>query len=221
MIKVLYEEFMPRKPIIRSNQYYYHLVAQTNNKDFFGLRMEIVWAIMTSKLSSLQKEYDLKIAAFVLMNNHFHLLMLTPKENIDRVMYFFMKDTTKMMQSKLGRVNRIYSGRYKGCLIEKQNYLLNAYKYVYQNPLRAGIAKRAEDYAYSTLNSNSTRHNLKIEEIVPLTLQSKNRILESRWINETFTQVEASSIKKGLSRTKFTYSKEKSARKEIRPPWPN
>lgn len=211
---------MPRKPIIRSNHHYYHLVARTNNKDFFGLRMEVVWAIMTSKLGSLQKEYNLKIAAFVLMNNHFHLLMLTPEVDIDRVMYFFMKDTTKMMQAKLGRVNRIYGGRYKGCVIEKQNYLLNAYKYVFQNPLRAGIVKRAEDYNFSTLNPSLTRLPFRIDEIVPLSLQSKNRILESRWINETFTTEESSSIKTGLSRAKFTYKKEKSVRKEIRPKWP-
>lgn len=49
---------------------------------------------MTKRLAELQREYNIRIAAFVLMNYHFHLLMLTPTEDIDRVMYFFMKNVT-------------------------------------------------------------------------------------------------------------------------------
>ncbi len=65
---------------------------------------------MLKELRLLQKEYDLKISAFVLMDNHFHLLALTPKESIDRVMYFFMKNVTKKMQKRTGRINKIFGG---------------------------------------------------------------------------------------------------------------
>lgn len=143
---------------------------------------------MTSKLGKLQKEFDLKISAFVLMDNHFHLLMLTPSEDIDRVMYFFMKNSTLAMQKHCGRINKIFGGRYKGCLIDNQSYLLNAYRYILRNPVRAGISQFAQDYTYSSLNPDSSHSlTLKIEEIVPLSLQSQNKILEWRWVNEAFT----------------------------------
>lgn len=209
---------MPRKPIIRSNDHYYHLVARSNNKDFFDLPLLAVWEIMTSKLGCLQKEFKLQISAFVLMDNHFHLLMLTPDEDIDRVMYFFMKNTTLAIQKYTARINKIFGGRYKGCIIENQNYLLAAYKYIYQNPIRAKLAGRAQDYIFSTLNPE-TRKTVPfiIEEIIPLALQSGNRELESRWINETFTLEETKSIRTGLSKSQFSFQRNRSSKQEICP----
>ncbi len=163
---------------------------------------------MTGRLGRLQKEFELQISAFVLMNNHFHLIMLTPKEDIDRVMYFLMKDTTRAIQKRTGRINKIFGGRYKGCIIDNKNYLLAAYKYVYQNPLRAKIVEKAEDYEFSSLNENS-RQSLpfQIEEIIPMSLQSSSKLLEYRWINETYSPSETQGIKVGLMKTKFTLSR--------------
>lgn len=207
---------MPRKPIIRSNEHFYHLTGRSNNKDFFELPLETVWEIMTGQLGKLQKQFNLHITAFVLMSNHFHLLMLTPDEDIDWVMFYFMKDTTKLMQKELGRINRIYGSRYKGCLVDNQHYLLSAYKYIYLNPIRAGLVNRAQDYKFTTLNT-SLNLPFNLEEIVPLTLQSPNRELECRWINETFLPDENSSIKQGLSKSKFSYPKIGSNRKQKKP----
>lgn len=89
---------MPRKPIERSSENYYHITARSNNKEFFYLPILNAWDIMTQKPARLQDTYKIKIAAFVLMNNHFHLLVLTSYEDIDRIMYFFMKEVTLDMQ---------------------------------------------------------------------------------------------------------------------------
>lgn len=207
---------MPRKSIIRSNEHYFHLVGRSNNKEYFDLPLEMVWKILTDQLAKLQKQFDLKIAAFVLMNNHFHLLLLTPNADIDWVMFYFMKDTTKIINKHSGRINRVYGSRYRGCLIDNYHYLLSAYKYIYQNPIRAGLSDRAQNYKYSTLNS-SIHFPFKIEEIVPLTLQSRNKELEARWINETFTADENSSIRTGLRKSKFSYKKHRTNKIEIKP----
>lgn len=158
------------------------------------------------KLKTLQIAYKLKIGAFVLMNNHFHLLVLTPEEDIDRVMYFFMKDVTLRIQKKTGRINKIFGGRYKGCIIEHHNYLMNVYKYIYRNPVAAGMTTRAEDYEFSTLRPGIP---IEVEDIV-----KKN---ETDWINQSFMINEADSIKFGLSRTVFQYSKDRATNKSIEP----
>lgn len=173
---------------------------------------------MTGKLGKLQKEFDLKICAFVLMNNHFHLLMLTPNQDIDRVMYFFMKTTTLAMQRHTGRINKIFGGRYKGCLIDNQFYLLNAFKYVLRNPVRAGLTEFAQDYAFSTLNPDASQEvPFKIEEILPVSIQSHYKILVWRWINEAFSSEETLSIKSGLAKSQFSFQKDRITRKEIYP----
>lgn len=126
---------MPRKPIERSNSNYYHVTARSNNREYFFLPVLNVWDIMTRKLGDLQRQFGIKVAAFVLMNNHFHLLILTPNEDIDRVMYFFMKDVTLEIQKYTGRINKIFGGRYKGSMIHNYGHLVNVYKYILRNPI--------------------------------------------------------------------------------------
>ena len=95
---------MPRKPIERSNSNYYHITARSNNRDFWYLSTLEVWDIFCEEIIHLKRKFNLNIAAFVLMDNHFHLLVRSPEEDIYWVMYFFMKDTTLEMQSRSGRI---------------------------------------------------------------------------------------------------------------------
>lgn len=202
---------MPRKPIIRSKEHYYHITARSNNKEDFFLPRKELWNIFTTLLGELQKDYGIKISAFVLMVNHFHLLILTPNEDIDRVMYFLMKKSTLKIQKMSGRINKIFGGRYKGSIIENHRYLLNVYKYIYRNPIAAGICKRAEDYEFSTLHSvlNHKELYFDVETIIEGS--------ELEWINQSFKEEEAQSIKFGLKRTIFEYKKHRTSRKEIFP----
>lgn len=147
------------------------------------------------------------------MNNHFHLLLLSPKEDIDRVMYFLMKNMTKTIQKRSGRINRIFGGRYKGCVIEKERYLLNVYKYIYRNPIAAGIVSRAEDYPYSSFSYELSKVPLKveIESLFGKTLD----LLD--WVNQSYKQEEAESIAYGLKRTNFQFKRDRSTNKIIIP----
>ena len=163
---------------------------------------------MLRKMRKLQREYDLKVSAFVLMGNHFHLLALTPNEPIDRIMYFFMKEVTKEFQKRSGRINRIFGGRYKGCLIDNSRYLLNVYKYILRNPVAAGISERAEDYKFSTLYMKNSGEipGIQIEEIMPMNL-AVSKDVEINWINSGFEDEEINCVRWGLSKTRFEYKK--------------
>lgn len=206
---------MPRKPIERSNSHYYHIVARSNNKEYFYLPIEVIWQIMTKHLRELQLEYDLKIAAFVLMNNHFHLLILTPNEDIDRVMYFFMKKVTLRIQKKSGRINKIFGGRYKGSMIGDESYLLNVFKYICRNPLAANLSGNAESYPFSSLYyqiKNAIEKPFLIEPILTRNIQD-----QMKWINQSFKDPEIESIKYGLSKKVFAYRKDNSSGRPIIP----
>ncbi len=202
---------MPRKPTVRSTEHFYHITARSNNKENFYLPIEEVWRILTTKLGELQKKHQLQIGAFVLMNNHFHLLVLSPKDDIDRIMYFLMKESTIRIQKETGRINKIFGGRYKGSIIEHYHYLLNVYKYIYRNPIAAGIIDRAENYQYSSLHIKLFKKSLAFE--------LHDILLEPGldWINQSFKENEAKSIKSGLQKTVFQYQKERISRKEIFP----
>ncbi|MES2526150.1 MAG: hypothetical protein V4598_03660 [Bdellovibrionota bacterium] len=199
---------MARQPVVRSNEHYYHLTGRSNNKENFYLPTSRVWEIMIRKLHLLQMEFDLCIAGFVLMDNHFHLILLTPTGPIDKVMYFFMKDVTKSIQKESGRVNKIFGGRYKGCLIRDQRYLLNAFKYVYRNPVRAKIVERAEEYRFSTLHFIAYHEplNLKVINIHLPTNESLTGLIQ--WLNTDFQKNDSDRVKWGLTRSVFQLKKQ-------------
>lgn len=212
---------MPRKPIQRSNENYYHITARSNNREFFYLPTSNVWEIMSKRLAELQREFQIKIAAFVLMNNHFHLLVLTPKEDIDRIMYFFMKNVTLDIQKCTGRINKIFGGRYKGSMIESYGYLVNVYKYILRNPIEVGITDRAENYVYSSLFYKSqpyARSAFTIQKIIPaLAFEEFEDLDELKWINQRFEKHEANSISIGLQKAIFAYQSDRSTGKPIEP----
>lgn len=212
---------MPRKPIQRSNKNYYHITARSNNREFFFLPTTNVWEIMSRRLGDLQKEFGIKIAAFVLMNNHFHLLVLTPREDIDRIMYFFMKNVTLDIQKCTGRINKIFGGRYKGSMIENYGYLVNVYKYILRNPIEVGLTARAEEYVYSShfyQNQQYARTNFSIQRILPaLAFEEFEDLDEIKWINQRFEKQEAQSISVGLQKAIFAYQSDRSTGKPVEP----
>ena len=204
---------MARKPVIRSNEHYYHITGRSNNKEHFFASPDEVWDIMLRRLRLLQIEYDLKISAFILMGNHFHLLVLTPKESIDRIMFFFMKDVTRDLHKVTGRINRIFGGRYKGCLIKDSRYLMNVYKYIYRNPVAAGLTDRVEEYPYTSF---ARELPIVLDPIMPMNL-AVSSLVERDWLNSSFQEEEMESVRWGLTRSQFRYKKDRSYRRLIEP----
>lgn len=212
---------MPRKAIERSRDNYYHITARSNNREYFFLPMDEVWEVMSAKLECLQREHGIRIAAFVLMNNHFHLLVLTPNLDIDRLMYFLMKGVTLEIQKRTKRINKIFGGRYKGSMIDSYEYLMNVYKYIYRNPVEAKLVTRAEAYLYSSLyfkNKTDNRMSFQLESVLPyFALDTYENQGELEWLNQSFSPDESKSIKTGLQKTIFSYEKDRSSGKPIVP----
>ncbi|GAB4018310.1 MAG: hypothetical protein Fur0010_19480 [Bdellovibrio sp.] len=208
---------MPRKPIVRSREHFYHITARSNNREDFFLAQNVSWIIFENELTKIQKEFGVNISAFVLMKNHFHLLIKTPNEDIDRVMYFLMKRLTNSIQRETGRINKVFGGRYKGSIILDKSYLMNVYKYVYLNPVKAGITKRAEDYIYSTLFysiKKGPKLSFDIDDLFELK-NNKDQFLN--WLNQRFSDEENWSIRSGINKTVFEYAKNNSSGKKIFP----
>jgi putative transposase len=133
------------------------------------------------------------------MDNHFHLLILSPDEDIDRVMYFFMKRVTLQIQKDSGRINKVFGGRYKGCLIRDESYLFNVYKYIYRNPVKAGLCMRIEEYPFTTWNN-------ELLETQTLFFSERKTDGELSWLNRDFRNDQSEGIRRSLKRTQFVPS---------------
>lgn len=76
------------------------------------------------------------IHAYVLMSNHFHLLIETPHGNLSEFMRRFNITYTYYFNERYNRVGNLYQGRYKSILVEKDSYLNLLSRYIHMNPVR-------------------------------------------------------------------------------------
>lgn len=161
-----------------------------------------VWDIFSDYLYILDKGFSLKIYSFVLMSNHFHLIVRCPKANLSEAMQYFMGQTSRAITKHQDRINQTYGGRFFRSEIRNDHHLNTVYKYVYRNPIEAGICRRVEDYKFSTL-----RGLLGFEKlIIPLV---EDRILFPHvhstlsWLNENPSIENRLAVGKALRRSVF------------------
>ena len=86
--------------------------------------------------------YSVKIYSFVLMTNHFHLLVETPLGNLSEFMRHFNITYTSYFNRCHRRVGHLYQGRYKSVLVDSDEYLAMVSRYIHLNPVRVGKVKR-------------------------------------------------------------------------------
>jgi putative transposase len=199
---------MPRKNLIRSAELPYHVTARVNNREIFPLEIEKVWNIFTNLCLECTIVYEVQIHAFVLMPNHFHLIITTPKYDLGKVMEHFMKSGTKTINSFSGRSGRIFGGPYHWSLIGSTIYFANALKYVYRNPVRANLCAIVETYRYSTLYGLVGNDRLLFPLFYPfglgefLNIPNKTNELVY-WLNQQWTCEHEDLIRSGLKKTTF------------------
>ena len=106
--------------------------------------------VFVELLKESAQMWNVRVAAFCLMSNHYHLLVQTPDANLSRCMRHIDGVYTQ-------RYNRVYHcdgplfrGRYKAILIEADTYLLQLLKYIHRNPLRTGWVKDLGAYEWSS-----------------------------------------------------------------------
>ena len=100
-------------------------------------------------LSEANRLWGIEVFAYVLMGNHYHLCLRTPKGNLSRVMRHVDGIYTQRFNRRHGRDGTLFRGRYKAILIEADEYLAAVVRYIHLNATEAGIVKMPEDYRWA------------------------------------------------------------------------
>ena len=88
--------------------------------------------------------------AYCLMDNHYHLLIETPRGNLSAGMRQLNGVYTQRFDRRHDRVGHVFQGRFKAIVVDRDGYLLELCRYVVLNPVRAGVVKRIERYPWSS-----------------------------------------------------------------------
>lgn len=88
--------------------------------------------------------------AYVLMDNHFHLLVETPEPGISRGMKRINETYAQTFNRRHHRVGHLFQGRFKGILVERESHLLELTRYIVLNPVRCGAVASAGEWPWSS-----------------------------------------------------------------------
>ena len=94
--------------------------------------------------------WQVRISAYCLMPNHYHILLKTPLANVSRCMRHINGVYTQLYNRSHGYDGQLFRGRYKAILVEEDRYLMELVRYIHRNPLRAGMVENLEAYPWSS-----------------------------------------------------------------------
>lgn len=108
------------------------------------------YAIFVKLLEQAHIQFKVKIHAYCLMSNHYHLYVETPEGNLSRVMRHVNGLYTQKYNKKYSRVGSLFQGRYGSKLVDQHSYSLELVRYIHLNPVKAKMVKSPGAYAHSS-----------------------------------------------------------------------
>ena len=154
---------MARLPRLTVPGYPHHIIQRGNNRQaiFFG---PTDYQRLLALLDENARKFGVALHAYVLMTNHFHLLV-TPAtaDGLPQMMQAVGRSYVRYFNDRQHRSGTLWDGRYRSTLIETDRYLLTCMAYIELNPVRAGIVREAKDYLWS---SHGHYAGLRVDKMV-------------------------------------------------------
>jgi len=127
----------------------YHIMARGNEgKDIFYNDADRFLFLKT--LGDTVDRFEVDVFAYVLMGNHYHILMRTNRANLSKCMHWLGVTYTRRFNLRHNRCGHLFQGRFKSIIVENDAYLMRLSYYIHRNPLRSGIAERLAEYTWSS-----------------------------------------------------------------------
>lgn len=127
----------------------YHVLSRGNNRQNIFLSDDDR-KLFLNLIGELSERFRIELYAYVLMDNHYHLLLKTMENNLSKSMQWFGTTYTRKFNLKNRVVGHLFQGRFKSIIVENDAYLLQLSCYIHRNPLRAGLVNRLSDFRWSS-----------------------------------------------------------------------
>ena len=127
---------MPLHPRVHTKGLLYHVMTRGNGGQKIFLRQSDYQAFIEA-LRTVRERYPFSLYAYVLMSNHFHLLLEVERFSTARILQSLLTGYVRRFNKTHGR-----EGRYKAIVCDRDSYLLELVHYIHLNPVRATIVKR-------------------------------------------------------------------------------
>lgn len=138
-----------RKPRILIENGMYHVVARANRSEFI-LQSEEIKTMFLEVVLRAKRRYCFSLKNFCIMNNHFHFLIVAGKgENLSRIMQWILSVFAVRFNKRFGWNGHVWYDRFKSKIVDGLSNFLHAFRYIAENPIRAGLSLLPWDYAFN------------------------------------------------------------------------
>lgn len=128
----------------------HHVILRGNNRQaiFYS---DLDRQQMLAMLAEVSTQYSVAIHAYVLMDNHFHLLLTPPAADaLSRMMQALGRRYVGWFNARHQRSGTLWEGRFRAGLIEGERHLLACMRYIELNPVRAGLCAEPAQWPWSS-----------------------------------------------------------------------
>jgi REP element-mobilizing transposase RayT len=159
---------------------WYHVINRGRRKEKI-FQNEKDYKTFLNVLEQVCRLYAFEIHAYVLLPNHYHLLICTPLGNLSRGMRHLNSVYTQKHNKKHNIDGGIFKGRYKSMLVEDVVYLLELVRYIHRNALEAGLEEAIGQYKWDShsgyMAEKDKQRWLTTEEVLSRFSQRKNEAI--------------------------------------------
>jgi REP element-mobilizing transposase RayT len=140
---------MARKPRVHYPGALYHVIARGNRHQPIFLDDNDCERYLYL-LREYKRRFCFLLYAYVLMENHLHLLMEVERTPLSIIMHNLQFRYTRTFNSRHKKDGHLFQGRYKAILCDRDIYLLELSAYIHLNPVRAEMIENPQDYRWSS-----------------------------------------------------------------------
>jgi len=164
----LINTLMARLPRLTLPGYPHHVIQRGNNRQpIFASTAD--YQTLLELLAENARKFNVALHAYVLMENHFHLLA-TPQtaDGLPQLMQAVGRRYVRYFNDKQQRSGTLWEGRYRSTLIQTERYLLACMAYIDLNPVRSGLVVQPGEYPWSSYGHYAGQRNDKFIAPHPL-----------------------------------------------------
>ena len=159
---------MARLPRLSLVGFPHHIIQRGNNSQPI-FKTSADYVRMLALLQEQSKKFQVSVHAYVLMENHFHLLATPQSEGgLSAMMQAVGRAYVRYFNDTHHRTGTLWDGRYRSTVIEAERYLLPCMVFIDSNPLRAGLVTQVGPYPWSSFGHYCGQQVDKLITVHPL-----------------------------------------------------
>jgi REP-associated tyrosine transposase len=143
---------MSRERRIEAPGSFHHLVSRGNNRQV--IFDDFLRSVFLSQLSRVARRHDWRVLVYVLMSNHFHVVLRLGDGGLSDGMRELNTGFAVASNLHFGRINHCFGARFWDAQLETEQHLLASIRYALWNPPRAGVGAHPGDSSWSSFRAS-------------------------------------------------------------------